>query len=347
MLLRTIHRFLVGAAAILAIVGDTSGHEHKKPVIPHDGDNILWTDPGDSSLLDFEFGAGGSARRPQAPYRFVSEDESGTSPKINVTDDQGVSWNIKFGEEATPSTFCTRLVWACGYFVPTEYFVERGRIEGTQGLTRAKDYVSQDGAFVNGRFQLRSDSPRYLPGQGWTWLDNPFVGTHELQGLKILMLLVSNWDTKDARDFATVPHQGLQMDSNLVIFADDSTGERRYLYSNDDWGASMGRWGNIFARSKWDCLGFAEQNRHFVELRDDGTIEWGFNGKHSKDITTNVEISDVQWLLHYLGRITDEQIRRGLAASGATSHQTECYTRALRQRIQQLEHIAAKSREGG
>jgi hypothetical protein len=336
---RTIHPLLVGAATILVGIGNPSGHEHKRPVIPDDGDNVLWMDPGDSSSVDFEFGAGGSARRPQPPYRFVSEDDSGTSAKINVKDDRGVSWNIKFGEEANPSTFCTRLVWACGYFVPTEYFVERGRIEGTHGLVRAKDYVSQDGAFVNGRFQLRSDSPRYLPGQGWTWVHNPFVGTHELQGLKILMLLVSNWDTKDARDFVTVPDKGLQMDSNLVIFADDSTGQRRYLYSNDDWGAAMGRWGNFFARSKWDCLGFAEQTPHLAKLLDDGTIEWGFHGKHWKDIT-DIKVSDVQWLLHYLGRITDEQIRRGLVASGATSQQTGCYTRALRQRIQQLEHIA-------
>ena len=108
----------------------------------------------------------------------------------------------------------------------------------------------------------------------------------------------------------------------------------------------MGRRGNFFARSKWHCLGFAEQTPHFAELLDDGTIEWGFHGKRWKEITTNIEISDVQWLLHYLGWITDEQIRRGLVASGATPHQTECYTRALRQRIQQLEHIAAKGREG-
>jgi len=339
MLLRTIHPFLVGAATILAVSGDPSGHEHKKPVIPEDGARVLWTDPGDPSLLDFELGAGG-ARRPQPPYSFVSEDESGTSPKINVRDDQGESWNIKFGEEGNPSAFCTRLVWACGYFVPTEYFVERGRIEGAHGLLRAKNYVSQDGAFVNARFQLRRDSPKYLAGKGWTWLDNPFAGTSELQGLKILMLLVSNWDTKDARDFVTVPNKGLQMDSNLAIFADDRTGERRYLYSNDDWGASMGRWGSVFSRSKWDCQGFAEQTPHFAKLLG-GTIQWGFQGKHQKDLTTNITISDVQWLLQYLGRITDEQIRRGLAASGATSQQTECYTRALRQRIEELEDIAA------
>jgi hypothetical protein len=171
MLLSPIHRFLVGAATISAVVGNPSGHQHKKPVVPDDGDNVLWKDPGDSPLLDFEFGAGGSARRPQPPYRFVSEDESGTSPKINVKDDRGVSWNVKWGEEANPSTFCTPLVWACGYFVPIEYFVERGRIEGAHGLTnrkpvswrfRARQFslsehrTSRRRSFLRCRFQLLS-----------------------------------------------------------------------------------------------------------------------------------------------------------------------------------------------
>lgn len=37
-------------------------------------------------------------------------------------------------------------------------------------------------------------------GEAWSWNANPFVGTHELNGLKILMMLTSNWDAKDARD---------------------------------------------------------------------------------------------------------------------------------------------------
>ena len=43
---------------------------------------------------------------------------------------------------------------------------------------------------------------KHFDAHGWAWHDNPFVGTHELNGLKILMMLVSNWDNKDVRDVA-------------------------------------------------------------------------------------------------------------------------------------------------
>ena len=74
-------------------------------------------------------------------------------------------------------------------------------------------------------------------------------------------------------------------------------------------------------------------------------MEWGYAGKHRKDITDDITPSDIQWLLQYLGRITDEQIQRGLAASGATSEETACFAQALRQRIGQLERIADMSQK--
>src|SRR4051812_39391712 len=136
--------------------------------------NVLWADPGDVESLDFRYGIGGSERQPQPPFQFVNEDMSGTSPKVNVTDGRGHNWNVKWGEEASPSTFCTRLVWACGYFVEPEYFLAHGRIDGVHGLGRAKAWMSKDGSFENARFQLRSDSPTYLHGKHWTWKKNPF-----------------------------------------------------------------------------------------------------------------------------------------------------------------------------
>jgi hypothetical protein len=32
----------------------------------------------------------------------------------------------------------------------------------------------------------------------WSWDDNPFVGVPQLNGLKIVNMLLSNWDTKIA-----------------------------------------------------------------------------------------------------------------------------------------------------
>jgi hypothetical protein len=97
--------------------------ERKQEELPA-GQNILWVDPGDVASLDFKYGVGGPDGQPQPPFEFVDEDLSGTTPKINVTDDRGQNWNVKWGEEAGPSTFCTRLIWACGYHAAPEYFCE-------------------------------------------------------------------------------------------------------------------------------------------------------------------------------------------------------------------------------
>jgi hypothetical protein len=295
-----------------------------RSTIQTDSNNVLWSDPGDVASLDFKYGVGGSEHQPQPPFSFVNEDTSGTSPKVNVVDSRGVHWNVKGGHEPSASTFCSRLLWACGYFAETEYFVAQGRIDGVHHLERARSFISKDGSFVKARFQLRSDSPKYLKGQHWTWTNNPFSGTHQLQGLKILLLLVSNWDTKE---------------KNLSIFEDDSSGEPRYLYLDDDWGASLGKWGNRITWSKWDCDGFAKQTRDFVKDEGHGSLHWGFQGKNEKEITSDITIEDIQWLLQYLGRITDEQIRKGLAASGATSENLDCFAQALRERIQQLQKL--------
>jgi hypothetical protein len=289
------------------------------------GINVLWTDPGDVASYDFKYGNGGAEHQPKPPFRFLNEDFSGSNPKVNVIDGAGAKWNVKWGHEAGPSTFCTRLLQACGYFAETEYLLAQGRIDGAHDLRRAHSFIDKDGSFSNARFQLRSGSPKYLKGEHWSWTKNPFVGTPQLQGLKILLLLVSNWDTKQA---------------NLTIFEDGTDDHRRYFYADDDWGASMGKWGNIVTWTKWDCDGFAEQTPQFVRLLTDRSLQWGFRGKNRKEITSDITVRDVQWLLQYLGRITDDQIRIGLAASGATPEQVDCFTSALRQRIEQLQRLS-------
>jgi hypothetical protein len=290
--------------------------------------HILWVDPGDSSTLDLTYGVGGIDGQPQPPFQFVEEDLSGTKPKVNVTDGRGARWNVKWGDEAHASLFCTRLLWACGYLAPPEYFIARGRIDGARRLRRAGSHIADDGSFENARFQLRPTSPKYVDEGVWKWDSNPFLGTRELQGLKILTLLVSNWDTKN---------------SNLGLFLDDRSDERVLLYMNIDWGSSLGSWGRLisFKKSRWDCDGFAKQSEKFVEGIDEGELEWGFKGRHRSDVTDGITVDDVRWLLQYLGKISDPQIRDALAASGATPAEIDCYSKALRHRIEQLQQVAS------
>jgi len=71
-------------------------------------------------------------------------------------------------------------------------------------------------------------------------------------------------------------------------------------------------------------------------------VRFGYQGQHTEDFKSRIGVEDVQWLMQYLGRITDAQIRAGLLASGATREEEQCFTRALRDRIEQLRNIATR-----
>jgi hypothetical protein len=292
---------------------------------------VIWHDPGDVARLDLRFGAGGRALAPRPPFTFVKEDTSGTSPKVQVKDAAGRSWAVKFGAEARPDTFGSRLAWALGYFAEINYFVPEGFIRGGHDLKRARHSIDESGHFSGARFQLRTKEPEYIAGVSWSWDDNPFAGTPQLNGLKILMMLLSNWDDKDIRESGS-------HGSNNAIFKQGS----RYLFFIDDWGASMGHWGSRWVgylkRSKWDASAFYNESAKFVRVKD-GAIDWGYRGTKSDRMRDGIRVSDIRWLLQYLGRLSDAQIREGLLASGATRDEAYFYTMALRKRIGGLEQV--------
>ncbi len=289
--------------------------------------DVVWQDPGDISNLDFLWGPGGRDGVPAPPFRFADEDLSASNPKVNVKDARGRTWNVKWSEEARPDVFCTRVAWACGYFVNVEYFVPSGRIVDAHALKRARRHVDREGRFSDARFQLRAEWPKFLKEKSWEWDNNPFVGTRELNGLRVLMMLVSNWDDKDARDASR--------DTNLAVFETNES-PHRFLYFVSDWGASMGRWGKVTSRSKWDCKGFAAQTTSFVTGVSHGVVHFAYVGQHSDLAKRDIRVSDVAWLLQYLGQISDAQFRQALVAAGAGPEDCDCYVRALRSRVNQL-----------
>jgi hypothetical protein len=52
------------------------------------------------------------------------------------------------------------------------------------------------------------------------------------------------------------------------------------------------------------------------------------------------KLTDIRWLMQYLGRVTDNQLRAGLLTSGASDTETETYEKALRIRIAELQKLA-------
>ena len=299
--------------------------------------HLLWRDPGDVAQLDLSDGPGGRDGAPVPPFHFIEEHLNGSQPCVSVRDARGRRWRVKWGEEVRSENFAVRFVWACGYFAETTYFLASGEIEGASELQRARNCIDDDCRFVDARFELDDPEVRKLfEEHSWAWNDNPFLGTRELHGLKILTMLLSDWDTKDRRDVAR--------GSNTAIF-EYRVGrwrrEARYLIT--DWGGSMGRWGsNIVTRGRWDPAGYEAQTPEFVVALDEEAVRFGYAGQRTSDVAVGITVPDVNWLYEYLGRLDDSQLRDALAASGANADETESFTRALRSRITQLGRISGR-----
>jgi len=294
---------------------------------------VLWRDPGDVAALDLREGPGGAGGRPAPPFRFLEEHLGGSQPCMSVSDARGRRWRAKWGEEVNSETFAVRMAWACGYFAETTYFLPEGTIEGARDLQRAHTCLDEHCRFTCARFEL--DDPavhKHFEEHSWAWNDNPFLGSRELQGLKIVTMLLSNWDTKDRRDVAR--------GSNTAIFEHQLQTGREARYLITDWGGSMGSWGaNIITRGRWDAAAFAAQTPQFVGGVEDGVVKFGYSGQRTEDVASGITLDDVRWLFQYLGRISDSQIDAALSASGATDEERATFLKAVRERITQLGEV--------
>lgn len=316
---------LAATAAPLALLPAAEGPARQR----------IWSRPADPGLV-LRNGPDGVDRRPKPPFEFLEEDLGGSNPKVRVRDAQGTTWNVKWAEEVHSETFASRLAAAAGYFVRTAYYVPSGNILGCRDLGRAKDRVGSDGSFESAVFKLIPVDQPYLPGKNWAWIDNPFLEDAELRrqlnGLKMMLMLTSNWDSKDARD--------VDLGSNTAIYEVRGGPEVEYRYAFDDWGGSMGRWGKVTSRSKWDPAGYFEQSADFVQGVDHrGFVEWGYTGVRGVDVTRDISPADVAWLLNSIGRITDEQLAFALRDAGAKEEEAATFGTAIRLRLKLLNQL--------
>lgn len=290
---------------------------------------FLWSDPGTVAAIDFSQPAGG-VPGPAAPYTYLAEPGQGTSAKVMIRDARGIVWQVKGGPEARAEAFVTRLVRALGYYAESILFVARGKIEGVHGLQRASGFIDGDGNFTWAGFERREPGAKFRPDLTWRWSDNPFTGSRELNGLRILMMLLSNWDNKDGNDRRGANTGVLELGG-------------RYVYFVTDWGQSLGAWGGwsrYFGRTNWNCADYSRQSAEFVRQLPDGRLRFGYSGQNTGGFRDGITTEDVAWLMQYLGQVTDAQIRVGLLESGASVEEQNCFAAALRDRIEQLRRIA-------
>jgi hypothetical protein len=286
----------------------------------------LWRDPGPMQSLDFAAGPGGAANAPKPPFRFQEEVPEGITPKVIVTDSAGKKWMVKFGDEAKAETFASRIAWAAGYPVQASYYLRQGRIEGATSLKRAGSFIDGSGSFHSARFQkFYDESFREVPGgkldlQGKNW------NLNHLNGLKLTLLLVSNWDVKE---------------ENTAVF--DIGGQRYATVS--DWGASLGDPGSPHAAArKWNCQAFTARTQNWIDGVFNEYIQFNYDqyaGRNVDAVSANIRVADAKWFLERMGKLTDGQLRTALLASGATSEEASCFASAIRKRLDMLQTVVS------
>jgi hypothetical protein len=321
------------APYVIALIAVCAPAAAQQPVA---GTPVLWHDPGAIADKNLTYGPGSADRLPKPPFTFIKEDESGSKPKVRVSDANGVEWNVKFAgaidqkNEVNAEVAANRIAWALGYVAEEHYFVPEGRIEGVKDLKRAKGSIADDGSFRIARFERREPSTSRPPvaERRWSFDDNPFAGSRELSGLKILLALLNNWDNKPANT------------SIESVTAPDGSTELRYLFS--DWGASFGRMAGppswTPSPTRWRVEDYKAQP---LTTGVDGTnVKLFFLGQVPMD---TVPIEHARWFVELASQLKGEQLRAAFEAAGAPAADADAFAAVFLSKVDQLRAVVSPS----
>jgi hypothetical protein len=286
----------------------------------------LWRDRGDVSLLDLVAGSGGKGHEPGTNFKFIKESSTGTAPKFSVKDENGAIWKVKLGEEVKAETAASRLMWAAGYFVDDDYYRAQIRVLGLPRLARGREFVSGN-TVSSVRLERDRES---VDSMVWSWYENAFAGTRELNGLKVMMALINGWDLKQINN-GTVEGQ----------------------YGVTDLGASFGRTGNSFTRSKGVMKDYAESG--FIEKVTPTYVDFVMHSRpflltifnfpnyrfrtRMESVVKRIPIADARWIGNQLGQLSIEQIRDSFRAAGFSFREVNGYAKVVMQRIAALNKL--------
>ena len=304
---------LLATLAALVSIAAAQPPDEKKDVkkAAMAGTPVLW-EKVDVAAQDTLNGPGGSELQPTfTSVTFIEEVTGGYSKKYKVKDASGRIWVAKIGNEAQSETAAVRLLSALGYKTDINYLVPKLTIEGK-------------GEFTNVRLEARPDDVKRL--ETWSWKDNPFKGSREFQGLKIMMAFMNNWDMKQ--------------DNNIIL----ARGDKLY-YAVSDLGVTFGKTGNnglpVFwriGRSRNDPEQYAEAE--FVKNVKDGKVTFNFNGKNDGSLG-DVTREDGRWLADLLVQLTDKQIEDAFLAANYSPAEITTLVQAVKGRIRALDLATA------
>lgn len=299
---------------------------------------VLWHDPGNIAKKDLYYGQGGDKDLPKPPFVFLDEDKGGTSPKLDLRDVNGKKWHIKVSEESQPEVVASRLLWAVGFYANDDYCIPEAQVKGMK-MDRGDGDIKR-GHLVNARFSRKPSKQKKIAI--WEWGNNPFTGTRELNGLRVMMAVMNNWDLKD--------------ENNSVYI--DKKNERQIFLVNDV-GATFGTNGLSWtkSRSKGNIDSF--KNSKFIQRLTDTEVDFAtpkaptgmtiltlgattksYIKRNALDwIGNNIPREDARWMGSLLGQLTHQQLMDAFRAGNFPPDVAVEYVTLIENRIQELKRL--------
>jgi hypothetical protein len=330
------HRKILALVALTFILPPSVFANNPKETIPSKKKqavkitNILWQQPHDIQSRNLFYGPGGRAGQPQSPFRFIEEDKGGSNPKFVIEDARKVRWKVKLGDEAKPETAATRLLWAVGYFTDINYYLPRMRVVGLPKLNRGQQYVSRDGTVNGARLERIAKKV-----DDWSWFDNPFEGTKEFNGLRVMMALMNKWDLKE---------------QNNAIYQQDG---RALRYVVSDIGDTFGKTGGDWSRSKGNLDDYRKSR--FVDEVDAQTVDLVMHSRppilyaiavpyylkrtRMSKVAQDIPRAHARWIGQWLARLSDKQIKDAFRAANFAPYEVDVYAAQVQARIRQLKSL--------
>lgn len=317
------------AALLLALVATACASRPVKTAPAPGLLPVLWTDP-----------AGNAPPRrppPRPPFRFTEEDTAGASPKFGVIDANGAAWHVKLGPEAHTEVAAGHLLASVGYFVEDMHYLPTARVEGLR-IKRGREFLTGENTLRAARFEARPENVER--GDTWDWAANPFVGTEPFDGLRVLMVLINNYDARTA--------------NNRILIVDRG-GVREARYVVADIGASFGRYGGMGGpRSRNDPDGYSASR--FIDRVEQGQVYFAYRTqpegwatpmfvlnpfytagelKKQRDLRS-VPVTSARWIAKRLAALGEGAITTAFERAGYNAEQTSQLSRVVRERIVQL-----------
>lgn len=290
----------------------------RRPTLSPETMAELWQAPADLERRDLFYGAGGSRRAPPPDegFQFLSEKQTGTQPGYDVKDSRGREWSVKTGPEARTEIVVSRVVWAVGYHQPTSYYLPRWMMvrEGRRSVLEG------------GRFRAEPTDRKKVGV--WSWRKSPFLGTRQLTGLFVLMVMFNNWDLKSAQN------------AIYQIGPDDEDAPQRFMVR--DLGASLGK-------TAWPTFGTKDdpdefEREPFIVGVEGNRVRFGYQDAWLEpQLHNSVTPDDVRWICELLARLSPKQWKDAFRAGGFRDTEADRYIRRLQEKIAEGLKLGSRS----